>query len=525
MTYKTKTMKRTAFATVSALLIILLFSCTEKSEKNEFPNIVFIMADDMGYGDVSTYNENSKIQTPFIDQLAEEGVMFTDAHTSSSVCTPTRYGILTGRYNWRSRLKRGVLSGYSKSLIQQERTTIAEFLKENGYETAYIGKWHLGWDWMIKEEDEQDRDNLNARPNVDFAKPVKNGPTTHGFDYSYGFCGSLDMPPYVWVENDMPTMVPTKTTVNTGDQSWWREGLTSDDFDHEQVLPDITEKTVNFINENANGEQPFFVYMPLPAPHTPILPTEKFKGVSGLENPYGDFVIMVDWVVGEVMKALEENGVTENTLLIFTCDNGCSPQADFEQLATKGHDPSYVFRGHKADIYEGGHRVPYVARWPEKANPGKSDQLVCTTDLFGTVADIIGKEIPDDVAEDSFSFLPALQGKKGPRESIVHHSINGSFAYRKGEWKAIFCPGSGGWSAPRPNSEGIKNLPPVQLYNLQNDRAEEDNLQADNKNIVEQYRQELAKIVTNGRSTPGQLQQNDGPETWPQLNWMEKEQN
>jgi arylsulfatase A len=510
-------MKKIPIVALTAGLAITFFSCSEKSEKNEMPNLVFILADDMGYGDVSAYNENSKIKTPFIDQLAEEGVMFTDAHTSSAVCTPTRYGILTGRYNWRSTLKNGVLSGYSESLIKQERTTIAEFLQENGYKTAFIGKWHLGWDWSITEEDKNSRDNFNARPNVDFSKPVKNGPATHGFDYSYGFCGSLDMPPYVWVENDMPTMVPTKTTVDTGDQSWWREGLTSDDFDHKQVLPEITRKTVGFIEENAAGEQPFFVYMPLPAPHTPILPTEPFQGKSGLENPYGDFVIMVDWVVGQVMEALEEKGIAENTLLIFTTDNGCSPQAGFEQLASKGHYPSYIFRGHKADIYEGGHRVPFVVRWPAKVSPGKSDQLVCTTDLFATFAEIIGKEIPDNVAEDSFSFLPALEGKSGSRTSLVHHSINGSFAYRKGDWKVIFCPGSGGWSAPRPNSEGIEDLPLVQLYNLKTDSAEENNHQAENENLVEQYRSELAKIITDGRSTPGEPQKNDGEYPWPQI--------
>lgn len=516
-------MKKTPIFALTALFAISFCSCSKKSEKNKLPNVVFILADDMGYGDVSAYNENSKIKTPFIDQLAGNGVMFMDAHTSSSVCTPTRYGILTGRYNWRSTLKSGVLNGYSKSLIRQERTTIAEFLKKNGYKTGYIGKWHLGWDWnIIEDDDDKHPDNFNMRPKVDFSKPVKNGPGTHGFDYSFGFCGSLDMAPYVWVENDMPTMVPTKTTVNTGNQSWWREGLTSDDFDHEQVLPEITRKTVGFIEENAAGDQPFFVYMPLPAPHTPILPTEPFKGKSGLENPYGDFVIMVDWVVGQVMKALEEQGIAENTLLIFTTDNGCSPQADFEQLASKGHSPSYIFRGHKADIYEGGHRVPYVLHWPANVKPGKSEQLVCTTDLFSTLADIIGQELPDNIAEDSFSFLPALQGNAGQRESIVHHSINGSFAYRKGDWKAIFCPGSGGWSAPRPNSEGIENLPQIQLYNLRTDSAEENNLQTENGNLVEQFRQELAKIVADGRSTPGKPQKNDGSKTWPQLSWMEK---
>jgi len=515
------TQNKILFIVLIVLFTTNIFAVNNKKDK---PNIIFILADDLGYGDVSCFNENSKIKTPFIDKLASEGVMFTDAHTSSSVCTPTRYGILTGRYNWRSTLKSSVLSGYSKSLIKQDRTTIAEFLKDNGYKTAYVGKWHLGWDWSIVAEDSKSRDNLNAAPNVDFSKPVKNGPKTHGFDYSFGFCGSLDMAPYVWVENDLPTMVPTKTTVDKGKQTWWREGLTSDDFEHEQVLPDITKKTVTFIEENANGVKPFFIYMPLPAPHTPILPTEEFKGKSGLSNPYGDFVIMVDWVVGEVMNALKKQGISDNTVLIFTSDNGCSPQADYEQLETKGHDPSYVFRGHKADIFEGGHRIPYVVRWPEKVKPGESNQLLCTTDLFATVADIVEVDYEDNVAEDSYSFLPALnvKSKSDIRESIVHHSINGSFAYRKGNYKVIFCPGSGGWSVPRPNSDAIEKLPKVQLYNLTDDIAEENNLQAEKSNIVETYRKELAQIVNRGRSTKGKPQNNDGPEKWKQLSWMEE---
>ncbi len=507
---------------VAMLITVSMFACIEKSETK--PNIVFILADDLGYGDVSCFNENSKIKTPFIDELAKQGVMFTDAHTSSAVCTPTRYGILTGRYNWRSTLKSGVLSGYSKALIEPDRLTIAGFLKENGYKTGYIGKWHLGWDWAIIEEDSLNRNNLSAVPKVDFSKPVKNGPASCGFDYSFGFCGSLDMVPYVWVENGTPTMVPTKTTVDRGNQTWWREGPTSDDFVHDQVLPTITTKAVNFINENANGEKPFFVYVPFSAPHTPILPTDEFKGKSGLDNIYGDFVVMVDAMVGKVMEALEKNGIAENTLLVFTSDNGCSPQADYEQLATKGHNPSYVFRGHKADIFEGGHRVPYVVRWPQKVKPGQSEQLLCTTDLFATVADIIGKDFPDNVAEDSYSILPALgiESNAVRRESIVHHSINGSFAYRKGDYKVNFCPGSGGWSYPKPNSEGIDELPPVQLYNMKSDIAEEHNLEGEYPEIVEEFRTELAQIVENGRSTKGEVQKNDGPETWPRLSWMDK---
>ena len=372
-------MTTTKFLIITTAILFVFANVSCKKEEPVKPNIIFILADDLGYGDISCFNKNSKIVTPNIDELASKGVMFTDAHTSSAVCTPTRYGILTGRYNWRSTLKKGVLGGFSKALIPQERKTIAGFLKENGYKTAGFGKWHLGWDWAagnikysgLDNDEELGTATFDAESyKVDFSKKVENGPTTLGFDYFFGFCGSLDMAPYVWLENNKPTMVPTKETVDKGNQTWWRKGPTSDDFIHEQVLPEITKKTVTFINENANGDKPFFIYMPLSAPHTPILPTKQFQGKSGLDNPYGDFVIMVDWGVGEVKKALVEQGIADNTILIFTSDNGCSPQANFEQLETKGHDPSYLFRGHKADIYEGGHHVPYVVSWPAKVKPG-----------------------------------------------------------------------------------------------------------------------------------------------------------
>ncbi|WP_299782418.1 arylsulfatase [uncultured Formosa sp.] len=523
---------RSVIILILTMLTVILFSCKEEDKVKEAnvskPNIIYILTDDLGYGDVSSFNEYSKIQTPNIDRLANSGVAFTDAHTSSAVCTPTRYGILTGRYNWRTSLKQGVLSGYSKSLIKKETTTVAKFLKNNGYQTAFIGKWHMGWDWALQNTDSIDIDKLKARPEVDFTKPIKNGPNTHGFDYSFGFCGSLDMPPYVWVENGMPTMVPTHITKGKTKQGTWRTGLTSDDFNHEKALPEITERTVNYINTNANKDKPFFVYMPLPAPHTPILPTAEFQGKSKLDNPYGDFVLMVDWVVGEVSKALEKNGITENTLIVFTSDNGCSPSANYKQLLSKGHDPSYMFRGTKADIFEGGHRVPYIINWEGHIEAGTSEQLVCTTDFFATVADLLGVTYPETVAEDSYSHLSAtnLKSNLPKRTSVVHHSVHGNFAYRKGDYKVIFAPGSGGWSFPNKNikKEIYDSLPKVQLYNLKNDIAEEHNLEGNHSEIIKEYRTDLLKIINDGRSTVGKKLMNDPGVSWSQLEDLKQNQ-
>lgn len=502
---------------VAALLSSHLTASAKKRDKT--PNVIFILADDLGYGDVSCFNENAKIITPNIDSLASSGVRFSNAHTSSSVCSPTRYGILTGRYSWRSTMKEGVLSGYSKSLIKQEQTTVAGLLKSKGYTTAFIGKWHLGWDWdVIKADPDRQLDDLGARPEVNFASTIKNGPKSHGFDYSYGFCGSLDMPPYVWVENDQPTMVPKKLTGDKTLQQRWRRGVTADDFVHEQVLAQSTQKAVKYINEIANRDKPFFLYFPLSAPHTPILPTGEFREKSGIESPYADFVLMVDWVIGEISKTLKNQGIEENTLFFFTSDNGCSPSANFGQLAKKGHHPSYVFRGQKTEIFEGGHRVPYIVSWPQKIKPGATDQLTCTTDLFATLADVLGIKYEDDVAPDSFSFLPALNMKSKAlvRESIVDHAADGSFALTKGDWKVIFMAAP----ATKSSKNGNEKPPQFQLYNLKDDIGEKNNLQNKHPEIIAHYRQLLTKYVKEGRSTEGKPQKNDGPEFWPQLNWM-----
>jgi arylsulfatase A-like enzyme len=462
-------------------------------------NIVLILADDLGYGDVRALNPEGKLLTPHLDRLAGQGMIFRDAHSSSSVCTPTRYSLLTGRYNWRSRLKNGVLWGYSRRLIEPERMTVASMLGRHGYHTACVGKWHLGMDWPLKTggfaADERDAWN------VDYAKPIPNGPTTVGFDEFYGISASLDMPPYVYIEQDRSVGIPTV------EKAFHRKGPAHEDFEAIDVLPTLTEKAVDYIHRRApHAKQgtPFFLYFALTAPHTPILPTGDWQGKSTI-NAYGDFVMQVDAAVGQVLDALERNGLAQETLVIFTSDNGCSPAANFAELAAHGHHPSYQFRGHKADIFEGGHRIPLIVRWPGKVRAGAtSDQLTCLVDFFATCADLIGAALPNDAAEDSVSILPALlETAEGPlRETVVHHSVQGKFAIREGHWKLCLCPGSGGWSDPRPESEAARLLPPVQLYRLEADIGERQNLRGEYPEVVKRLRERLLHQVEQGRSTP-----------------------
>lgn len=337
---------------------------------------------------------------------------------------------------------------------------MASMLRKQGYTTAAIGKWHLGWDW----------NNIDAgKENVDFSKPIANGPTTRGFDYYYGFCGSLDMPPYVYVENDMPTSVPDRETVNKGKYSWWRKGPTGADFVHEQVLPNLVDRACNYIREKAQSDQPYFLYLPLPAPHTPILPTEEFRGKSGI-GEYGDFVLMVDAMVGKVLQAVKESGEDENTIVVFTTDNGCSPAAGIKEMEALGHRPNSIYRGHKADLFDGGHRIPCILRWPKGAKPHEVRQTVCLTDFYATFAAINNYKLLDSEGEDSYNLLPAIVSETeiDPiREATVHHSIEGQFTIRQGDWKLLLSASSGGWSTPTPaDTLALDSLPPVQLYDM-----------------------------------------------------------
>lgn len=489
--------------------LLTLASLNGFAQSPQKPNIVYILADDLGIGDVSCYNPAGKIKTPNIDRLTKTGVRFTDAHTSSSVCTPTRYSILTGRYNWRSKLKSSVLFGYDTALIAPNRQTVASFLQKQGYQTGVVGKWHLGWNWA----------NIQAgRQHIDFSQPVGHSPNTNGFGYSFCIAGSLDMPPYVYVENGRPTTVPTDSCSAQTGLAMYRAGPIAPDFTHEQVLPTLTEKSVKFIQEHAGKESPFFLYFPLTAPHTPILPTPEFRGKSRV-TPYADFVLMVDDAVGRITDALKAAGVYENTLVLFVSDNGFSPAADLDAQLAKGHDPCMEFRGTKADIFEAGHRVPFIVSWPDRIKQARtSTQLVCTTDLFRTIADLMNVSVADNAAEDSFSFLPELIRQRSTlprRTAVVHHSINGSFAIRRGKWKLINCPDSGGWSSPKPGSEEARKLPPIQLYDLSADAGELSNVYKEYPAVVSELSSLLKNYVDRGRSTPGQPQSNDKAGHWP----------
>ncbi|MED5278774.1 MAG: arylsulfatase, partial [Verrucomicrobiota bacterium] len=368
------------------------------------------------------------------------------------------------------------------------RLTVAKFLQQNHYHTAVVGKWHLGLGWQMLPNGEKRQAKTGPTKGdgwqIDYGKKVDGGPLAIGFDESFIIPASLDMYPYVYLKNDKPTEWATVT------KAFHRPGPSGKNFEAIDCLRDFAREASQYIDARAKAKgKQFFLYLPLTSPHTPIVPAKRWQGKSGLGS-YGDFLMETDWVVGEVLKTLDRNKLVENTMVIFTADNGCSPQAKIPSLIKQGHKPNADWRGHKADIFEGGHRTPFLVRWPAKVKPGTvSTQTICTTDLFATLDDIIGnrKKLPDNAAEDSFSFLPALLGQADARARpfTIHHSINGSFAIRRGKWKLTLCPGSGGWSAPRPNN-AKKNpkLPLVQLHDLESDPAEKNNLEAKHPKLV-----------------------------------------
>jgi len=470
---------------VTCVPLVCLLFLPQLLQAAQKPNIVFIMCDDLGYGDVHCLNpEHGKIPTPHADRLAEQGMTFTDAHSGSSVCTPTRYGLLTGRYSWRTKLQRGVVIGFAPCLIDEGRATVASFLKEQGYQTAIIGKWHLNFQYCDPQTGEAYSAKQFKSPPV--GTKIPDGPLARGFDYFHGFHHARDI--QTVIEND--------------------QVIVHDPPIH--MLPRLTKKSVEYIDQHAADEKPFFLYIPLGSPHTPILPTKAWQGKSGLGD-YGDFVMETDHVVGQVSDALERNGLTEKTLVIFTSDNGCSKAAGIGKLARQGHLVSANLRGSKADIWDGGHRVPFIVRWPDHVQAGStSDQLICLTDWFATAADIVGGEVPSGSCEDSVSFLPALSGRPitSTRAGVVHHSISGHFAYRQGPWKLALARGSGGWSSPTEKQVG-SSAPKAQLYHMIQDIGEQDNRYLTEASIAKRLLKQLQTDVHRGRSTDGPASQND----------------
>lgn len=504
----------------TCLVLSLATQSARCAAESPRPNLVYILCDDLGYGDVGAFNPQGKIATPHFDRLASEGMRFTDMHSGSAVCTPTRYGIMTGRYAWRTRLARGVLGGLSPHLIADNRLTVGKLLQQHGYHTACIGKWHLGVDWTIRpgstvsEFSVETPDQVNS---VDYSLPFAQGPTARGFDHFFGISASLDMVPYTYLEGDRVRVLPTVQRdfpMVLGQERRTRFGPAAPEFAVDQVLPTLTSEGAQYIRsraESARGGQPFFLYLPLASPHTPVVPTDEWQGKSRV-SMYADFVQQTDASIGAILAVLDECGLAENTLVMVTSDNGFAPAADLDAQLAAGHHPSYVFRGAKADIFEGGHRIPFVARWPSTVPAATvCEDLFCLTDLLATVAEILDDELPADSGEDSFSMTPAWNqhSRSARRTSAVHHSANGTFAIRHRDWKLIFAPDSGGWSDPRPGDKQAQALPARQLYNLRADIGETTNLIAEFPEKEAELTSLMQQLVDQGRSTAGPAQAND----------------
>lgn len=495
---------------IVSMVVVLCAALTAAADK---PNIVLILADDMGVDSVADLNAKCGIATPNLDRLVAQGLTFTDAHSGSAVCSPTRYGVLTGRYSWRSRLKRGIVGMWQPPLIDANRLTLSKMLRTQGYATACIGKWHLGWNWPKRGG------GVTTKPaEIDFHAPIAGGPTARGFDYYLGD-DVPNWPPFMWIENDRALAQPI-ASMKAGAMVGVSAGPAVPGWQFDAVLPRLTARCVEYVRAQAHMDKPFFLFFPMTSPHTPIAPSADFRGKSGI-SPYADFLMETDWAVGQVLHALEESGQSDRTLVIFTGDNGTSPKCDFKILEQHDVHLREHWRGWKADAYEGGHRVPFVVRWPGVVTPGSCcDEVISLVDIMASVADVVDYKLPANAAEDSASLLPHFRGEasSGPlHEAVICHSISGNFVVRRGRWKLLFCRGSGGWSPPIEKEAARQGLPPVQLFDLQKDPKETTNVAAAHPEVIMQLTEILRRFVQQGRSTPGQPQANTGGVSWPGL--------
>ena len=486
---------------LAALLTLIAFGPAASE-----PNVLVILTDDLGFGDVGAYNPQSQIPTPHLDRLASEGIRFTDAHAPDGVCTPTRYGLLTGRYAWRTRLKRGVLRDSSPPLIAQERLTLADMLAAKGYLTGAVGKWHLGYQWSLRNDSEP-----QTVANVDWSKPLIDGPAQHGFSYSFG----LAKPAWAFMEDGRILARPTQPFDLTYLPAYLmgpnnNKGTKAPGFEFERMLPRFTEEAVGFITRSAGAGKPWFLYFAPLAPHRPVVPNKDFQGRSAA-GPYGDFVGEVDWSVGEVLAAIDRAGQTDDTLVIFTSDNG--PETDaYRRMLEYRHTSMGPLRGVKRDLWEGGHRVPFLARWPGRVPAGSvQDEVLCLTDIMATMAAIVGFPLPEDAAEDSYDMSAALfrADLDSPvREATVHHSSRGWFAIRQGDWVLIDHP-TGDSNSAGPNREPAwfrteRQVPAhnqqVELFNLRDDPAQTTNRAQIDPERVRSMQRLLRRYQSEGRS-------------------------
>ena len=498
---------------VFGILLALGFLCPVHSQNKTIssrPNIIYILADDLGYGDVLAYNKYSKIPTPNIDRLASSGMKFNNAHSASAVCTPSRYSILTGNYPWRSGLKKGVLWAYDWPLIKKDQLTVGQFLKNNGYHTAIIGKWHLGWSWPVKKGEFIDSTRWGAmnetnerERKIDFTQPLKGGPLSCGFDYQFGV-DIPSLPPFCFIENGNiigGNLMQQKPQDIVGAKGMMESGWTS-----EKMLPTIINKADEYIRNQVktNNQQPFFLFLSLSAPHVPIAPNQSYKGKSKAGD-YGDFVFEMDDYIGRILNTLDELNITKNTLVIFTSDNGGTMQAG--DLTTRGveastfgslyklynHNSSGKWKGMKGDIWEGGHRVPFIASWPSVIPAGKTNNnKISLTDFFATCSGILNIALPQSAAIDSYNMFETFKGKnqnKPTRENILYSSSKGCISIHKGRWKYIDCNDSGGSLVNQHIKNDYVYETAGQLYDMEKDETETTNLYNKYPLIVKELKQ------------------------------------
>lgn len=501
---------------IALIIAALTWCCLPVVAEMTRPNIVILYADDMGYGDLGANNPESKIPTPHLDRLAAQGMRFTDGHSSSGICTPSRYALLSGRFHWRK--FHGIVGAFGPPSFDDEERTLPELLKSKGYRTACIGKWHLGWNWNdIKRPDAKpgkggnNNNPVYAPDAFDWSKPISGGPLSHGFDYYFGD-DVPNFPPYAWFENDRVITVPSENlriTPETKEGHWEaRDGPMTPDWDFYQVVPKLGQRAVEWVAEQKGKEGPFFLYVPFNSPHAPIVPNKEFDGTSQA-NGYGDFMVQTDSICGDILKAIDDNGFADNTLVIFTADNGAEAYC-IDRIETFEHSSSGPFRGMKRDIYEGGHHVPFVVRWPGKVKPGSvNDGIISQIDIMATLAAAAGIEVPTNTAHDSFNQLPTLLGNESSaRTEIVHNTFRGAYAVRRGDWILIARKGARGQHAgahrqvPKWYDERFgytMSDTPGELFNLKEDPSQKKNLYAAKSEKVAELTALLKQIQEKGQ--------------------------